>query len=278
MFSATGAATRTARRSVRLVAWVRAWRAGLIPLDDVADEITGDEEHLLADVPGQWTEVPLREGLAVLSRLHPDEIRLVLPAPGDPLGLPGPGTPFTGAALVTGEGVIAGDLGLVPQVRTHTSGSGDTFESVVWRCHPLPPGAPGGGLTAPDPGPPAVFARIHEPTTAEAEAELTAALAQATAELTRLDVAQWRPELAGALAALRRRDDGGELPPVYNPRARRLYARASILDRVLALADHVAPGGAVNTYEAQQRDAALRPLMTACRRALVAACNASLAP
>ncbi len=39
-----------------------------------------------------------------------------------------------------------------------------------------------------------------------------------------------------------------------------------MLDRVLVLAGQAAPGGAVNGYEAQQRDAALRPLTTACRR------------
>jgi len=140
---ATGAATLAPRRSSRFVAWVRAWRAGLVPFDEVADEIAGDEEHLVADAPGTWTDVSLREALPSLAKLSPDEIRLVLPAPGD-------------------------------------------------------------------------------------------------------------------------------------PRARRLYARASVLDRVLALAEHVAPGGAVNGYEAQQRDAALRPLVGSCRRALVAACNAPM--
>jgi hypothetical protein len=34
----------------------------------------------------------------------------------------------------------------------------------------------------------------------------------------------------------------------------------------------------VNGYEAQQRDAALRPLTAACRQALVAACNSPLRP
>jgi hypothetical protein len=97
-----------------------------------------------------------------------------------------------------------------------------------------------------------------------------------TTALTKLDVAQWRPELAGALAALRRPDNSTDLPPGYDARARRLYARASVLDRVLALAELSAPGGAVNGYEAQQRDAALRPLTSACRRALVAACNAPM--
>jgi len=259
MFPAARAATLTVRRSTRFVAWVRAWRAGLVPYDDVVEEIVGDEEHLVADAPGTWTDVPLGRGLATLSKLHPDQIRLVLPAPGDPRGLPGPG-PFTGAALVAGEGVLAGELGLIPEVRTHTSGSGDTFETVLWRYYPLP----------------AVPRAIDLLSAAEAEAELNETLADATQTLARLDIAQWRPELAGALAALRKPDNATDLPPGYCPRARRLYARANVLDRVLALAEHTAPGGAVNGYEAQQRDAALRPLMASCRRALVAACNAPM--
>jgi hypothetical protein len=254
------AATLTARRSARFVSWVRAWRAGLVPYDDVADEIAADEEHLASDVPGTWTDVPLAQALTPLAKLHPDEVRLVLPAPGDPRGLPGPGA-FTNAALLAGEGVIAGTLGLVPQVRTHTSGSGDTFSTVLWQVHPLPA---------------APVRSFDEPTPAEAEAELSAALVTATSMLAKLDVAQWRPELAGALAAIRKPDNGTELPPGYDPRARRLYARASVLDRVLALAELSAPGGAINGYEAQQRDAALRPLTTACRRALMAACNAPM--
>jgi hypothetical protein len=252
-------ATAPARRSTRLVTWGRAWRAGLVAYDDVVDEVAGDEEHLVSDAPGTWCDVPLREALGALSKLHPDEIRLVLPAPGDPRGLPGPG-PFTSAALVAEEGVVASRLGFVPQVRIHKSGSGDTFETVVWQVYPL--------TAAPPPA--------EVLSSADAEAELTSALATATAALTKLDVAAWRPELATALAALRRPENATDLPPGFTPRARRLFARASVLDRVLALAGEVAPGGAINGHEAQQREAALRPLVVACRRALVAACNAPL--
>src|SRR3954454_241173 len=258
MSPAADAATLTARRSTRFVAWVRAWRAGLVPFDELADEIAGDEEHLVADAPGTWTDVPLSAGLPVFAKLHPDDIRLVLPVPGDPRGLPGPGE-LTGAALLCGEALLAPSFGLVPEVRRHTSGSGMVFETVLWRYYPLTDYRPGFQLGA-----------------AEAEAELTAALAEATNQLTRLDVAQWRPELAGALQALRRPESTATLPPGFDPRARRLFARASVLDQVLALAETNAPGGAINGYEAQQRDAALRPLMSACRQALVAACNSPL--
>ena len=258
MSPAADAATLTARRSTRFVAWVRAWRAGLVPFDELADEIADDEEHLVADAPGMWTDVPLSAGLPVFAKLHPDDIRLVLPAPGDPRGLPGPG-PLTGAAMLAGEAVMTPEFGLVPEVRSHTSGSGMVFETVLWRVHPVQDYQPG-----------------FQPAAAEAESELTIALTEATTRLTRLDVAQWRPELAGALQALRRPDSTATLPVGFDPRARRLFARASILDQVLALAEHTAPGGAVNGHEAQQRDAALRPLTAACRQALVAACNSPL--
>jgi hypothetical protein len=264
MSPAARAATLPVRRSARFVAWVRAWRAGLVPYDDAAAEIAGDEEHMVADAPGTWTDVSLGEGISALAKLHPDEVRLVLPAPGDPRGLPGPGE-FSGAAMVAGEGVVARGagiaLGYVPEVRSHTSGSGVTFETVLWRAYGL------------DEGRPLAFDDLSA---AEAEAELSVALAEATRALAKLDIAQWRPELAGAITALRKPDGATDLPPGYDPRARRLYARASVLDRVLALAEHAAPGGAVNGHEIQQRDAALRPLTTACRRALVAACNAPL--
>jgi hypothetical protein len=260
MSPAADAATLTARRSTRFVAWVRAWRAGLVPFDELADEIAGDEEHLVADAPGTWTDVPLGQGLPVFAKLHPDDIRLVLPAPGDPRGLPGPGE-LTGAALLAGEAVTTPEFGMVPEVRRHTSGSGVTFETVLWRVIPAPEHQP-----------------VFQLGAAEAEEELTTALAEATNRLTRLDVAQWRPELAGALQALRRPDSTANLPIGFDPRARRLFARASVLDQVLALAEHNAPGGAVNGYEAQQRDAALRPLTAACRQALVAACNSPLRP
>jgi hypothetical protein len=259
MSSAARAASLVVRRSTRFVTWVRSWRAGLVPYDEVAPEIASGEEQMVADAPGTWTDVPLREALTSFTKLHPDEIRLVLPIPGDPRGLPGPGA-FTGAALVAEEAVIASRIGLVPEIRNHTSGSGDSFETVLWRMYPL--------VTAPPPG--------GEPGLAEAEADLAAVLAEATARLARLDVAQWRPELAGALAALRRPDFAGDLPPGYDARSRRLYARASVLDQVLALAGASTPGGAITGYEAQRREEALRPLMSACRRALVAACNAPL--
>src|SRR5256886_2347280 len=165
MSPAARAATMTVRRSTRFVTWVRSWRAGLVPYDEVAAEIAEDEEHLAADAPGTWTEVPLGEILSLFAPLHPDQIRLVLPAPGDPRGLPGPGE-FSGAALVAEEAALAGRYGLVPEIRQHTSGSGDVFETVLWRGYELPP----------EPADP-------RPSVAEAEGDLNAAVAEVNAPL-----------------------------------------------------------------------------------------------
>src|SRR5437867_2951971 len=95
------------------------------------------------DAPGKAT--PDRDGVG--------------PAPGDPRGLPGPG-PLAGAAIVAGEAVVAGACGWVPEVRTHVSGSGDEFSTVLWRVYEVP--APARPVFLPD--------------TAEAEAELSTAL------------------------------------------------------------------------------------------------------
>jgi hypothetical protein len=249
------------RPCVRLAPWVRAWRAGLVPYDDVAEALDDASEHTVSGLPGSWQEVSLREALASFSRVDPGSVRLVLPAPGDPRGLPGPGV-FTDAALLAGEGLVVGEVGLVPEPQEYRSGSGDTWQAVTWHVHPLPERRAAVELILP----------------AEAEQELTVALTEATSTLASLDVARWRPELAPALTALRRGAGTADLPTGYDQRSRRLYARAGVLDRVLALASHDAPGAAVNAFEARQRSEALRPLATACRRALVAACNAPLRP
>jgi hypothetical protein len=245
-------------RSGRLVSWVRAWRAGLVPFDDVAPAVqSGDAEHEVADLPGQLHAVPLRTALAELSEVDPAAVRLVVPAPGDPRGLPGPGD-FSIAALAAGEGALCGGTGLVPAVERHVSGSGDVWHTVRWHVLPLP--------DAP--------VRPEAVSVAEAEHDLLDALRTSTDALRDLDVARWRPELAQALADLRRNGATADLPPGYDRRAHQLLHRADLVARIVTLAGEDAPGAAVNAYEASRRDAALRPLATAARRARAAAHNA----
>ena len=76
------------RRSARFVTWARAWRAGTVSYDDVADETEGDEEHLVADAPDTWTDIPLREAVRALSQTAPGR---------DPAGAAGPRRPARAA-------------------------------------------------------------------------------------------------------------------------------------------------------------------------------------
>jgi len=254
-------------RSAILAAWARSWRAGHVSYDEVVDEVRGrDAEHLVDGVPATLTAVDLSEGLRAFSALRPDEIRLVLPAPGDPRGLPGRG-PFTDAALGAGEGVVCGDAGVVPAVDARFSGSGDVWHVITWRLLPLAPELPDVLADRPAPDP---------LTVAEAEHDLVVALREATDALRRLDVARWRPELGAALTDLRRGTAPTDLPPGYDPRCERLLARAGTVAGILTLAASDAPGASITAFEAGERDIALRPLATAARRAQLAAINAPL--
>jgi hypothetical protein len=262
----------TAPRSVILTAWMRSWRAGFVSYDDVLDEVRGpDADHFVEDDVAD--PVDLRAGLGAFSRLDPDDIWLVLPSPGDPRGLPGPG-PFSDAALLAGEGILCGTVGLVPDVATNTSGSGDVWHTVTWRRAALT--KPADPLVALHTVDPLVRARGGAPSVAEADHDLVLALQEATDLLRRLDVARWRPELATELGSLRRTAAATVLPPGYDDRCGRLVSRAATVARIVALAGTDTPGAAVTAHEASERDAALRPLATAARRAHTAAINAPL--
>jgi hypothetical protein len=254
-------------RSATLAAWAKAWRAGLVSFDEVLDElheVNPGEEHLVRDLEG--AETPLASALTAFSRVGPESVRLVLPAAGDPRGLPGPG-PFSSAALVEGEGVVLGGCGLVPEAPPEPGQDGvpleaaDRWDGTRWITYPLPdPPLPGEALSL-----------------AEADHDLTIALTESITALRTLDVARLPPELARGLVALRGEGSGGPTLPVgYGPRARRLSAKASTIAGVLALAAADPPGGAVTAGQSAARDAALRPLATAVRRARAAAINAPL--
>jgi hypothetical protein len=245
-------------RSALLAAWLRAWRAGLASFDELVDHFADPGiEETAEDLPGQLVPAPLRTALSAFATVPAARIRVVLPAAGDPRGLPGPG-PFTSAALAAGEAVVCGDTGLVPRIETRRSGSGDHWEVITWRGYPVP-AAPPDPLTVP-----------------EAEHDLLLALRESADALIRLDVARWRPELAGALTGLRNAEPESALPPGYGPRCHRVLAKAVTVSQILELAAGDAPGGAVTAWEAAERDAALRPLAVAARRALVSAVNAPL--
>jgi hypothetical protein len=99
-------------------------------------------------------------------------------------------------------------------------------------------------------------------------------LVTATAELARLDVASWQPEIPDLLLNVRQRPPL-PLPPGVPPRAAEDLERAVLcLDIVdLALDDD---GGAASAYEIAERRRCLTDLDRAARRVTVAVCSDSL--
>lgn len=250
-------------RSALLACWATAWLHGEVGLAEVTARATAyDDSHLVA---GLWVDdLDLDQALGRLRAEGVTRVRLVLPAPGDPLGLPGPG-PFTSAALLAGEGVLAlhpdgTGWGLVPALHSHGSALDGTVTTVTWQCHPV-------ALPGPDPGP-----FLHE-----AEHDLRVGVMEAVQALADLDVARWDPEVADALDDLRRARRRGisddELPGSWPARARDVLVQTRALATLVQLAGG-SEGGAVDAREAQARAAVLRDLARVVRRARVAAYNA----
>ncbi|TYB53836.1 hypothetical protein FXF51_49060 [Nonomuraea sp. PA05] len=210
-------------------------------LDEAADHVEA------VGGPAVAGDVPLRKYLANLRAEGLSELRLALPAPGDPLGLSGP-PPFNSAAVDAGQAAIAvlrdRNLGFVPLPDRR----GSSYVGVRLEVH--------------DAGP----VRHDLPSLAEAERELSGAMRAATEALTSVDgPAQDRPELLGR---------GGELAPGYPGRAHRVSALATRLGAVLRLADE----RGLTSGQLAARAIALRDLDHAVRRALVAAHHAIFEP
>jgi hypothetical protein len=224
--------------SAVLATWLDAVRAGLAGPDDLSDAVRGDDpQHLVTGLP-ERDVLELHELPAALR----GPISLALPAPGDLVGLGGPAS-FNVAATDAGEAVVAGHVGLVPEVDART---------VVWRAHPAD--------------------RVPWVDERETAAELKVALADVTRRLVDLDVAAWQPDIPDLLLDLRHRAPL-PLPPGYDARRVETTERAVLCLDIVELA-RAGDGGAVSAYEMDRRRVALDDLDRAARRALVGACSA----
>lgn len=252
-------------RSGRLVAWGNAVLAGTVSPDTAADQVqAGDGRHRVLDPAGssgspEFTTLPM-----FLASLRSSGVRglvLVLPVPGDPVGLPGPPS-FNTLAIEAGEAVLTlaeNPKGFVPKaLPPDPDGSPETL--VHWQTEPVNPRI-GLDLLSLSEAERALFTTVREVTTAVAD----------------LDLARWRPQLAAALDEIRDGTGAAALAPGYPGRAHRVLALAQ---RLGAIADLVRrdPGGAAGTGSAAVRDDLLRPLATAARRATVAAFNSVVEP
>lgn len=262
-------------RSGRFVAWGNAVLAGQVSPDTAAERICGrDRPHRVVcarwGVPadaarpgpsflpaGEPSSLPV-----VLARLRAGGVqglRLALPEPGDPLGLPGP-VRFNELATAAGEAVLTvgpHPRGLVPEILPEDP-DGPAGVQVVWRVHPV-----------------AARVVLDLPSLAEAERDLAETLRAATLALAELDVARWRPEAADAITAIRAYSDAEGLAPGYPARAHRVLALAQRIGAITALAADD-PGAAFSASEIRARTEGLAPLARAARRAQVAAFNAVL--
>lgn len=254
---------RVTHPSAALVAWGNAWLTGHVGLDEAVDVVERlDGPHVVAGVPDQSGEMPLRAGLAALRVAGLSALRLALPAPGDPLGLTGPPA-FNTAAIEAEEAVLAavGDqtFGLVPAEDRR----GSSYVGTRWTVHETQ------------------SAVADTPLLPEADHRLTLAVREATESIMSVDgTLEWRPEIAEALGALREshhHDQVGGLAPGYPARAHRVAALAGRLAVVVDLARGT-EGATLSATQIRRRTEALRDLDRAVRRAQVAACNSVLDP
>jgi len=233
-------------RSALLAVWLNAVLRGSVGPDDFAAAVRGDDpQHLVVEWP-EASPLALDQLPAAFVRSSGVRAAVALPVAGDLLGLRGPG-PFNTSALDAGEAVVLDGtgLGLVPGLDART---------VLWQVGPAEPAPP--------------LDRAEE------GRQLRKALVTTTAELARLEVAAWQPEIPDLLMNVRHRPDL-PLPPGVGPRAVEDLERAALcLDIVdLALRDD---GGATSAYEMAERRRCLTELDRAARRVAVAVCSDSL--
>lgn len=235
-------------RSALLTLWLNAVLDGTVGPDDFAHAVRGeDPQHLVLGWPGSPEPMPLELLPGAVRRIGGSRGAVALPAPGSPIGLAGPAD-FNAAALDVGEAVVIlgpTPVGLLPAVDART---------VLWNVH-----------------------AAQRPTDLDPYDEgrtLRQVLLDATAELVRLDVASWQPEIPDLLLNLDHRAPL-KLPPRTPPRAIEALERADLCREIVALASED-DGGAVTSFEVTARSQRLHDLDVAARRALVAFCSASL--
>jgi hypothetical protein len=185
-------------------------------------------------------------------------MRVVLPVPGDPRGLPGPAD-VNAEALAAGECVLVvadHPLTLVPEIQRFGSDL-EPGHQVTWQVHTS--------------GPHRLSDLDDLPTM---EFRLRRALAEATSELDDLDVARWHPDAAARVQQLR--DGTGptrSLPPGSAVRAVRILDLAWRVRTIVELATGD-DGAATTLMETTRRNEALRGLDVIGRQAVAAAVNA----
>jgi hypothetical protein len=220
-----------------LAAWTSTWLAGRAASDEVLRAASaGDEGHRI--VADDTADMPLSEAL-IQWRAR---------------GVPGP-VGFRAAALEAGEAVFGGGYGLVPEILAANPAS-SARPYVRWRAFPVEAAPP------------------DHIDVREAQQALAEAIRESARALLAADVSGASGEVGEALAHARRAGERLDLPSEYPSRAVALLAQAERMDDVLRIALLDPVGGAIDRTGVAARTEALRPLVTAVRRARVAGYNA----
>lgn len=254
--------TDVACASATMTVWMSAWLHGAVAADDVLDALVpwAELHEVVAadELTAAQLDLPLPNAtpyspamlLATVRRAGAGSARLILPAPGDMRGLNGgrdrQGS-FASDALRAGQGVVltGADIGVVPQ---------EIAEGVLrWTVHRI-----GAGTGTEHVG------------LAEAEHLLRAAVRDAAATLSALDIARHRPEVRGQIAdtlAARPR------PPWPTGTPGRVLRVLEYADEVTAILTAAAgdDGASVTAAQFRAKSEALRPLAAAVRSARLAA-------
>ncbi|MEN5072224.1 hypothetical protein ABE437_00260 [Isoptericola cucumis] len=212
-----------------------------------ADDATLDDATL-KDLAAAWSD-------------GPREVCALLPAPGDPAGVPATANL---AATEAGECVVvttaAGSWAAVPRVTAFGTAL-EPGHLVHWEVQAVPAWTTlvAGALGS----------------LADAERELRTSLVVATDALDSLDVARWRDDAADAIERVRQATTSRWPVPTLDGRRARVVQLAT---RLLAIVDLATAddGGAVNLWQSDQRSTALREVERTARHALSAATYSSV--
>ncbi len=234
-------------RTAVLVAWGNSWLAGQAAADDLLDAVA--PPRVIRDSDGEDRE--LLQGLRELQRKGVRGFQLALPVPGDPSGIAAEPQIIAAAVAAQAAAVAIGcDLLLLPN-------------DAGWSA--LPYAAP--MLAAAGVRPPA-----GGQSSREAEADLTDALANTTAQLHTLDLARMRPDFERILESGWLRSQS--FPTDLGERNLKLIHTAA---RVLQIVDiaQLDDGAALTASEARYRTAALKALALSARNALCSSVSAA---
>ncbi|MFA7265237.1 MAG: hypothetical protein WC054_02895 [Candidatus Nanopelagicales bacterium] len=251
-------------RAVVLATWANAWLANDCSADDVtaalspfgaqriASSLSGPEPDGPSDIGTDEHSVSgLIVGLAELGVTRSSNVsrlRVVLPAIGDPTGLPGPAR-FNQQAIEAGQAIVVDHLsiGLIPQ----TAGT-----TTHWVAHQTTPGFIPGVAIRPE----------------EAARQVRLALIEATSQLASLDLAAGRDDVSEAVTRMQAQLKQAHFPAsLAGSDQHTIFSAAQILGicKIALAFARPTPTASLD----QQRTRVLTDLATTARRCLAAAAN-----